>query len=72
VGAAVVAAAVAIAQGSAYRESLHERHWEDCRFFVHNRATVSTIKKYFTRPSVWPNLYRPLTTNCYYLIGREL
>lgn len=72
VGAAVVAAAVAIAQGSAFRESLHDRHWEDRRFFVHNRANVSTIGECFTRPSVWPGLYRPLTTNCYYLLGRNL
>ena len=72
VGAAVVLAATAVAQGPASREGFHRRHWEDRRFFVHNRDNISTIGECFTRPSAWPGLYRPLTTNCYYLLGRTL
>jgi hypothetical protein len=72
VGAAVVLAATALAQGPAYRESLHQRHWEDRRFFVHNHANITTVGECFTRPAAWPGLYRPLTTNCYYLLGRTL
>ncbi len=72
VGAAVVLAAMALAQGPAARGSFHRRHWEDRRFFVHNRANISTVRDCFTRSAAWPGLYRPLTTNCYYLLGRTL
>jgi hypothetical protein len=72
VAALVVLAAMAVAQGPAALESFHRRHWEDRRFFVHNRTNVSTVGECFTRPETWPGLYRPLTTNCYYLLGRRL
>jgi hypothetical protein len=72
VGAAIVLTAMAAAQGTAARESFHRRHWEDRRFFVHNRANITTVRDCFTRPAAWPGLYRPLTTNCYYLAGRTL
>jgi protein O-mannosyl-transferase len=72
VGVAIVLAAVAVAQGPAFLESFHRRHWEDRRFFVHSQTHISTIGECFTRPSTWPGLYRPLTTNCYYLLGRRL
>jgi hypothetical protein len=72
VGAVAVLAAVAVAQGPAFVEALHRRHWEDRRFFVHNQRNISTIGQCFTLPSTWPGLYRPLTTNCYYFLGRTL
>ncbi len=72
VGVVVVLAAVVVAQGPAFRESLHHRQWEDRRFFVQSQRNISTIGECFTRPSAWPGLYRPLTTNCYYLLGRNL
>ncbi len=72
VGVVIVLAAVAVAQGPAFAQALHRRHWEDRRFFVHNQRTISTIGECFTRPSAWPGLYRPLTTNCYYFLGRTL
>ena len=71
-GAVVVLGAVAVAQGPAFLEGLHHRHWEDRRFFVQNQRNISTIGECFTRPSAWPGLYRPLTTNCYYFLGRNL
>ena len=71
-GALVVLAAVAAAQGPVFVENLHRRHWEDRRFFVHNHRNISTIGDCFTQPAAWPGLYHPLTTNCYYLLGRRL
>jgi hypothetical protein len=72
VGAAVVLAALAVAHGSEFLHYLHRRQWEDRRFFVHNHTNISTIGECFTRPEAWPGLYRPLTTNCYYFLGRQL
>ena len=72
VGAVVVLLALAVAQGPTFLEHLHRRHWEDHRFFVHNHRNISTLGECFTRPSAWPGLYRPLTTNCYYFLGRHL
>jgi len=72
VGALVVLTALALAQGPVFVENLHRRHWEDRRFFVHNHRNISTIGDCFTQPSAWPGLYHPLTTNCYYLLGRRL
>ncbi len=72
VGVVIVLGAAAVAQGPAFVEALHRRHWEDRRFFVHNQRTVATLGQCFTRPSAWPGLYRPLTTNCYYFLGRTL
>jgi hypothetical protein len=71
-GALAVLASLAAAQGSVFVETLHHRHWEDRRFFVYNRRDISSVGECFTRPSAWPGLYRPLTTNCYYLLGRRL
>jgi len=72
VGALLVLATMGAAQGPAFLEALHRRHWEDRRFFVHNQRNIATVGQCFTRPSTWPGLYRPLTTNCYYLLGRTL
>jgi hypothetical protein len=72
VGVLLVLAALALAQGPAFLEALHHRHWEDRRFFVHNHRNISTVGECFARPSAWPGLYRPLTTNCYYFLGRHL
>jgi hypothetical protein len=71
-GLVVVLAALAVAQGPAFVQAFHRRQWEDRRFFVHNQKNVSTVGQCFTRPSAWPGLYRPLTTNCYYFLGRKL
>lgn len=47
-------------------------HWEDPLFFEHNRQTIHTLADCLTRPALWPGLYRPLTTNCYYYVGGRL
>jgi hypothetical protein len=72
VGAVIVLAALAVAQGPTFLEYLHRRHWEDRRFFVYAHRSVSTVGECFTRPSAWPGLYRPLTTNCYYVLGSRI
>jgi len=71
-GVVLVLAALAAAQGPAVHRNLHRRHWEDRRFFVHNRNNIASVGDCLTEPSAWPGLYRPLTTNCYYLLGRNL
>src|SRR6185503_12221849 len=47
-------------------------HWEDYRFFRHNRECVASLADCLTCPPAWPGLYRPLSTTCYYYAGREL
>jgi hypothetical protein len=61
-----------VTHGSAVARNLHRHHWEDFRFFRHTRAQVHSVADCFTRPSAWPGLYRPLSTNCYYLAGGAL
>jgi hypothetical protein len=68
----VVFIATWITHGGAVARNLHRHHWEDFRFFRHTRAQVHSVTDCFTRPSAWPGLYRPLSTNCYYLAGRAL
>src|SRR5690606_19866693 len=51
-------------------ENLGRRHWEDRRFFVHNRNHVQGWGEAFTVSGAWPGLYRPLSTNAYYRAGR--
>lgn len=41
-------------------------------FIRHNAATIHSIQDCFTKRPVWPGLYRPLTTNLYYYLGRRL
>jgi hypothetical protein len=67
-----VLAAAWVTHGGAFARNLHRHHWEDFRFFRHTRAQVHSVADCFTRPSAWPGLYRPLSTNCYYLAGQAL
>jgi hypothetical protein len=46
-------------------------HWEDQAFIRHNAATIESVSDCFTKPAVWPGLYRPLTTNLYYYVARK-
>ena len=50
--------------------NLPHHHWEDWHFFRHTHSQIQTPLDCFTKASVWPGLYRPLSTNCYYLFGR--
>lgn len=68
----VVLVAAGLVHGRAVLNNLPRHHWEDWRFFRHNRTHVHSPVDCFTKAPVWPGLYRPLTTNCYYLAGRVL
>jgi hypothetical protein len=68
----VVLGTMAMAHGGRIAQNLPRHHWEDWRFFRHNKANIDTLAHCFTRPSAWPGLYRPLSTNAYYLVGRRL
>lgn len=62
----VIILAIFFTHGSLIRQNFSEQHWEDELFFEHNEEHIESIADCFTRPSLWPGLYRPLTTNCYY------
>jgi hypothetical protein len=68
----VVLVAAGSTHGRAVLRNLPRHHWEDWRFFRHTRAEIHGVTDCFTRPSAWPGLYRPLSTNCYYLAGQAL
>jgi hypothetical protein len=63
---------IALVHGPRLSRNFSQRHWEDSRFFRYTRAEIHSLADCFTRRSVWPGLYRPLTTNCYYYVGMQL
>ncbi len=60
---------ITLAHGSAVRANWSVLHWEDALFFEHVRDLLDKPWQCFTHPSLWPGLYRPITTNCYYTLG---
>jgi len=68
----IVIAAMGAAHGRTLVRNLSRHHWEDWRFFRHNKAHIASLADGFTQPSAWPGLYRPLSTNVYYYLGRKL
>lgn len=62
--------AFAIVHGGRVRENLTATHWEDIAFMRHNASNVHSLRECFTERPLWPGLYRPLTTNLYYYVGR--
>jgi hypothetical protein len=69
---AVATGGAAAVHGERFARQLSRPHWEDFRFFRHNRAHVHSLGECFTSPPAWPGLYRPLSTSCYYFAGRVL
>ena len=69
---AVATGGAAAVHGERFARQLSRPHWEDFRFFRHNRANVHSLGECFTSPPAWPGLYRPLSTSCYYYLGRQL
>jgi hypothetical protein len=41
-------------------------------FFQHNAAEIHSVLDCFDKPSAWHGLYRPLTTNLYFYVGRKV
>lgn len=68
----LIAAAFAIAHGAHVKAGFRKYQWEDRLFIQHNDGAIHSFGDCFTRSSVWPGLYRPLTTNLYYFVGRKL
>lgn len=67
--ALLIATAVALVHLSAIRQNYSHLHWEDELFFTHEQEEIHWWGDCFRKP-LWPGLYRPLTTNCYYyLVG---
>ena len=61
--------ALLFAHSDDLRRDWSSLHWEDQRFFDHDRTTIHALRDCFVQPALWPGLYRPLTTNCYYYVG---
>ncbi len=40
-------------------------------FFQHNAAQIHSLLDCFDKPGAWHGLYRPLTTNLYFYVGRK-
>src|SRR5262245_18149793 len=67
----ILLAATAVHGHRVYR-NFHRNHWEDWRFWRHSRTYIHDPLDCFTQPGVWPGLYRPLSTHCYYLLARPV
>lgn len=70
IGIALTLLVLTLNHGPTLAENFGRRHWEDRRFFVHNRNQVGSWSQAFTVSGAWPGLYRPLSTNVYYRAGR--
>jgi hypothetical protein len=67
-----ILAVFAIVHGPRFLENYDTLQWEDGVFMKHSETTVHSIGDCFTARPVWPGVYRPLTTNLYYFLGRLL
>jgi len=68
----IITASMLLSHSSNIINNFSQFQWEDRLFFCHNQTTIHLLWDCFTKPSLWPGLYRPLTTNCYYFFGRLL
>ncbi len=68
----VITLAFAVVHGARAVDNFSELQWEDRAFIRHNEATIHSVGDCFTKRPLWPGLYRPLTTNLYYFLGRKL
>jgi hypothetical protein len=64
--------AFALVHGERAKDNFSEPQWEDRAFIRHSEATIHSLGDCFTERPLWPGLYRPLTTNLYYFVGRKL
>ncbi|HET9316203.1 MAG TPA: hypothetical protein VFQ51_11485 [Vicinamibacteria bacterium] len=67
---ALVLATSALVHGPRFAGNMHRHHWEDWRFFRHARQHLNSPLDCFTHEGPWPGLYRPISTNLYYLCAR--
>jgi hypothetical protein len=64
--------AIVIFHGSRIVDNIDYVQWEDKCFINHNAAMINSLPDCFTERPVWSGLYRPLTTNLYFYIGRTI
>jgi hypothetical protein len=62
-------ACIAGVHGDTFLKSLHTRHPETNMFIKYNQERIHSLLECFTVPPLYPGLYRPLTTSCYYHLG---
>jgi hypothetical protein len=67
-----IAAAFAMVHGPYVKASFAKINDEDRLFFQHNATKIHSVWDCFKGGSTCPGFYRPLTTNLYFFIGREL
>lgn len=68
----VIVLGISATHGRRIVQNHHSLHWEDPLFFQHTRDNIHSLADCFTKRSLWPGLYRPLTTNLYYYLGEKL
>ena len=69
---AVTIAGLALAHGRRLLVNFGQLQWEDAVFFRYTRDHVHSVLDAFRLPGPYPGLYRPLTTNLFYFVGRHL
>jgi len=67
--ALLATAALGCVHGRRLVQNLAQAQWEDDLFFRYTREHIHTLVDCFRLPGPYPGLYRPLTTNLFYLIG---
>jgi hypothetical protein len=72
VGLVAIVLAFAAVHGRRVADNFGEYQWEDRKFIRHNQVYVHSVGDCFTQRPLWNGLYRPLTTNLYYYLGRQL
>jgi hypothetical protein len=68
----IIVAAFSAVHGKRVVANYSTYQWEDRIFIRHNAATIHSLTDCFTQPPAWPGLYRPLSTNLYYFLGRKV
>jgi hypothetical protein len=69
---AVIVVCVAVFHGPSFLRYARTVHPETTAFLRYNEAHVRSLRDCFTVGPRYPGLYRPLTTSCYYYVGRAL
>lgn len=68
----ILSAAFAFVHGTHAKQNLSAVHWEDRAFLTHSQSQIQNVWDAFSKRGFWPGLYRPISTNLYYFVGRTL
>ena len=69
VALALIIACILVVHVSYIPDTFRLQHWEDVQFIKYVNEYVHSFWQCFTAPTLYPGLYRPLTTSCYYYLG---